>query len=241
MAIKKESKKSADAGWLLEVGVIGIDKTLKIIRQTRLSLLEIESYYRRRSSVDDTYAWTEKLSLPWIDIKDPIFDKTVKDREWKIYYPATFQAHDALKDDCKIKKQKGGNRKPLNDWRLNGKNYEIIKANGVGYDSNFINRVRAESLILWDAIRVMNGELKSMPRSYPDKKTQSFYGKKNQDKVRQIIQECSLISEERKLLNEKKLNEAKIKLKNLDNERIDLITEIDYLNKKLKKWGSKKK
>jgi len=237
MATKKQSTRSADSGWLLEIGVIGIDKTLKLVRLSRVSPLELESFYRRRWKDNETLTPEEKLNLPWKNIKDPRTDKTVKDRHYKIYYPTTVLTHFALKKDSKIKKQKGGARKSLDEWRINRKTFDIIKAGGVGYQWKLFNRIKAESLILWDVIQVLRGDRKSMPKSYPDKITQGFYDQKNQAKVRQIIQESLAISVERKLRTEKELNEYKIKLKKLDDERIDVITHMAFLSQKLNKWG----
>jgi hypothetical protein len=237
MATKKQSTKSADSGWLLEIGVIGIDKTLKLIRLSRVGPLELESFYRRRSAEDDELTTEEKCSLPWKNIKDPRTDETVKDRHYKIYYPTTVLTHFALKKDSKIKKQKGGARKPLDKWRINRKTYTIITKGNVGYQWKLFNRIKAESLILWDVIQVLRGERKSMPKSYANKITQRFYDQKNQAKVRQIIQESLAISMEHKLRTEKELNEYKIKLKKMENERIDVITHMAFLSQKLKKWG----
>jgi mannitol-1-phosphate/altronate dehydrogenase len=107
----------------------------------------------------------------------------------------------------------------------------------VGYQWKLFNRIKAESLILWDVIQVLRGDRKSMPKSYANKITQRFYNQKNQAKVRQIIQESLAISMERKLRTEKELNEYKIKLKKMENERIDVITHMAFLSQKLNKWG----
>jgi len=237
MATKKQSTRSADSGWLLEIGVIGIDKTLKLVRLSRVSPLELESFYRRRWKDNETLTPEEKLNLPWKNIKDPRTDKTVKDRHYKIYYPTTVLTHFALKKDSKIKKQKGGARKSLDEWRINRKTFDIIKAGGVGYQWKLFNRIKAESLILWDVIQVLRGDRKSMPKSYPDKITQGFYDEKNQEKVAQIIHESLSFSKGNKSRIEKQLKVLKETLKNHDKKRVDLLFQMALLSDKLKKWG----
>ena len=69
MATKKQSTRSADSGWLLEIGVIGIDKTLKLIRLTHLSPLELESLLRPWSNTG--LSVQEKISnLPFRKIPE---------------------------------------------------------------------------------------------------------------------------------------------------------------------------
>lgn len=46
MIIKPLSTMSQDTGWLLEVGAIGIDRTLKIIESTHLDLIRVEALFR---------------------------------------------------------------------------------------------------------------------------------------------------------------------------------------------------
>ena len=49
MPNKKQSARPAEAGWLLEAGVIGIDKTLKLIKLSKWTLVELEILVRQLS------------------------------------------------------------------------------------------------------------------------------------------------------------------------------------------------
>jgi len=230
MATKKQSTRSAGSGWLLEIGVIGIDKTLKLVRQTHLSPLELELLLRPWSNTGLSVQ-VKMSSLPFRQI--PKWNS----QEHGEIADAYEDLMPGLEHDEELKKRKGGeSRKPLHAWRLNLNTFEIIKDNR-GRQWKLFNRIKAESLILWDVIQVLRGDRKSMPKSYPDKITQGFYDQKNQAKVRQIIQESLAISMERKLRTEKELNEYKIKLKKMENERIDVITHMAFLSQKLNKWG----
>lgn len=232
MATKKQSTRSEDSGWLLEIGVIGIDKTLKIIRQTHLSPLDLESLLRPWSNTG--LSVQDKMSnLPFRQIPKPNLE------EQNGLADAYEDLMPALEHDEELKKRKGGkeSRKPLHAWRLNLETYKIIKTGGVGYQWKLFNRIKAESLILWDAIQVLRGERKSMPKSYPDKITQGFYDQKNQDKVMQIIHESFSYSQGNKLRIEKQLKGLKDTLKNHDKKRVDLVFQMALLNEKLKKWG----
>ena len=75
MRKKKISKDnpSSDSKWLLEVGVIGIDKTLKILKLHKISLLELEQILRQHNSVEVSYK--EKAKLPWREIQTPDWEK----------------------------------------------------------------------------------------------------------------------------------------------------------------------
>jgi len=244
MAIKKESKKSADAGWLLEVGVIGIDKTLKIVRLTRKTLIELESILKHYRPED--FSWEDKMTLPWRKM-EPIFqsslnpfgfvDGELADKMGELQH--------GFDHDEETKKRKGPKdskaRKPLSKWMIGRNTFNLIKADGIGYERKKFNAIKADSLILWDAIRVINGDLKSMPKSYSDKITQKHFDQKNREKVNQLITESiSLISDRKKRL-ENQLKRAEIALIEHDKKRTDLVFWLEMLKEKAKKWGSKKK
>jgi hypothetical protein len=237
MTTKKHSTRSADSGWLLEVGVIGIDKTLKLIKLTRLSPIELE--YCFRSWAHNELTFEEKMTLPFRKIKDKDYGEIADDYEFLA---------PSLEHDQETKKRKGGKRKALSQWLLNRKTFTIIKANGVGYQWKLFNRIKAESFILWDAFHVINGNLKSMPKSYSDKKIQMYYNKKNKSKVVQIIEESSVISnirksnleqglmKTRKALKEHNENLKEILKKHADQKRY-LAFQIAVFDNRLKKWG----
>lgn len=221
-----------DSGWLLEIGVIGIDKTLKIIRHSHFGPLELEVLLRTWSNTG--LSVQEKMSnLPFREIpKSNLEEQGEISDAYDDFIPA-------LDRDEELKKRKGGkeSRKPLHAWRLNLETYKIIKTGGVGYQWKLFNRIKAESLILWDAIQVLRGDRKSMPKSYRDKITQRFYDQKNQVKVDQIIHECLSFSKGNKLRIEKQLKGLKETLKNHDKKRLDLMFQMALLSDRLKKWG----
>lgn len=66
MTSKRKSARPAESGWLLEVGVIGPDKTLKLLKWTGGTLLEIEQVLRPWALRGVNY--TEKAKLPWLRI-----------------------------------------------------------------------------------------------------------------------------------------------------------------------------
>jgi hypothetical protein len=71
-------------------------------------------------------------------------------------------------------------RKPLHAWRMDLETIKLIK-NGInnerydGFDYNKFNRIKATSLILIDAIHVINRKRKSMPVKYSDEIIQKYY------------------------------------------------------------------
>ncbi len=229
MAIKKESKKSADAGWLLEVGVIGIDKTLLFVKRGRKTLLEIEQILRNYESPDGVDVKKRKSIGFWFKIAE--LDYSDED----VFFEWWEEFDDLMAKDHREKRNKGKKdgkeRKWLLDNKMNLEAFNLIMDGSqlnqyAGFNYNRFNRIKAESLILGDAIRVMNGELRSMPRSYPDKITQYFYGQKNRDKVAQIIRESFAITEAKNACLLDQIKKHKI--------------AIHELRKRLK-WGSKKK
>jgi hypothetical protein len=66
MPNKKQSARPAESGWLLEVGVLGIDKTLKLLKLHGCTLLELEQILRPlcRQGVK----MSDKAKLPWLVI-----------------------------------------------------------------------------------------------------------------------------------------------------------------------------
>jgi len=64
MPNKKQLAVPAEAGWLLEVGWIGIDKTLKLLKLTDRPLLELEQVLRHSSRLKRS----DRLKMPWLEI-----------------------------------------------------------------------------------------------------------------------------------------------------------------------------
>ena len=70
MPNKKQSARPVEAGWLLEVGVIGIDKTLKLVRLLDETLLGAEMLLRNEGAEG-----VNKRSLPMLVIPEPKWSK----------------------------------------------------------------------------------------------------------------------------------------------------------------------
>ena len=70
MPNKKQSARPAESGWLLEVGVIGIDKTLTLVRLLDETLLGAEMLLRNEGSLG-----VNKSSLPMLRIAEPLWTK----------------------------------------------------------------------------------------------------------------------------------------------------------------------
>jgi hypothetical protein len=156
-----------DSGWLLDLGVMGIDKTLKLVKLTSFTgynVIDLELFFR--PWVVSPLTIEEKRSLPFRKIPS----KSKTDQEIMESILMEF-----IEDDPAIKSSKGGKRRAIHEWLLNKETFRVITSNAVGYQWELYNRIRAESLILWDAFQVINGNLKSMPESYSDNKVQRFY------------------------------------------------------------------
>jgi hypothetical protein len=70
MPNKKQSARPAESGWLLEVGVIGIDKALKLVRLLDATLLGAEMLLRNEGAPG-----VDKSSLPMLVIPEPKWSK----------------------------------------------------------------------------------------------------------------------------------------------------------------------
>lgn len=232
MPNKKQSARPAESGWLLEVGVIGIDKTLKLIRLSKRPLLEIEYLFRPWSG--DGLSFADKKSLPWRFIESSPFesDSEIED-EWE-------SLGMDLEHDEELKSRKGGSRKALHRWRISAETAKRIKAEFVGYDRNKYLRMRAECRILADALFVISGELPKVPAKYP-KEIEQRLNRKDRDKVALIIRESLEILEKRKERLERLLKRAKAELAEHDEKRKHLAFLVELWGERVKKWGRSKR
>jgi hypothetical protein len=232
MPKKKQSARPAGAGWLLEVGVIGIDKTLKLIRLSQRPLLELEHLFRPWSG--EGLSWTEKQSLPWRFIERAPFesDSEIED-EWE-------HLGMALEHDEELKAGKGGNRKALYKWRISAEIAKRIKAEFVGYDRNKYLRMKAECRILADALFVISGVLRKVPARYP-KEIEERLSQDARGKVAMIIRESLAILDKRKEVAERLLKRSKVALAEHDEKRKHLAFDVELWSERLKKWGKGKR
>jgi hypothetical protein len=290
MIVKPLSTMSQDFGWLLEVGAIGIDRTLKIIQATHLDLIQVEALFR----IWDYNLYEEKKFLPWFETGFSYWDsdeikKMIKlqnnQKPWRDYvsdqeiekgrkltqeeidylaqdwiyisqwYPGqdVIQSNDLIFErDFDAKKKKGNKemgkfyRKPLHAWRMDLETIKLIK-NGInnerydGFDYNKFNRIKATSLMLIDAIHVINRKRKSMPARYSDEIIQKYYIL-YKGKIKQIIDLSSSISESirwRYLKYELEVKFLKTQIRRHGQDRLNLVTKIALLKKELKMYDTK--
>lgn len=232
MPNKKQSARPAESGWLLEVGVIGIDKTLKLIRLSRKTLLEIEHLFRPWSG--EGLSWKEKQSLPWRFIeRTPFEDDSEMEDEWE-------DLGMALEHDEGLKASKGGNRRALYKWRISAETAKRIKAEYVGYDRNKYLRMKAECRILADALFVISGELRKVPARYP-KEIEERLSENDRAKVAMIIRESLAILEKRKIGAERLLQRAKVLLAEHEEKRRHLAFQVELWSERVKKCGKGKR
>lgn len=232
MPNKKQSARPAESGWLLEVGVIGIDKTLKLIRLSGRTLLEIEHLFRPWSC--EGLSWKEKQSLPWRFIeRAPFEDDSEMEDEWE-------DLGMDLEHDEGLKASKGGSRKALHKWRISAETVKRIKAEYVGYDRNKYLRMKAECRILADALFVISGELRKVPARYP-KEIEERLSENDRAKVAMIIRESLAIIEKKKIGAERLLQRAKVLLTEHDEKRKHLAFQVELWGERVKKWGKVKR
>jgi hypothetical protein len=232
MPNKKQSARPAESGWLLEVGVIGIDKTLKLIRLSGKTLLEIEHLFRPWSG--EGLSWKEKQSLPWRFIeRAPFEDDSEMEDEWE-------DLGMDLEHDEGLKASKGGSRKALHKWRISAETAKRIKAEFVGYDRNKYLRMKAECRILADALLVISGELRKVPARYP-KEIEKRLSENDRAKVAMIIRESLAIIEKKKIGAERLLQRAKVLLTEHDEKRKHLAFQVELWGERVKKWGKVKR
>lgn len=232
MPKRKETATPAESGWLLEVGVIGIDKTLKLIRLSERPLLEIEHLFRPWGGNGLSFA--DKKSLPWRFIeRSPFESDSETEDEWE-------HLGMDLDHDEELKSRKGGSRKPLHRWRISAETAKRIKAEFVGYDRNKYLRLRAECRILADALFVISGVLTKVPTKYP-KEIEQRLSRNDRDKVALIIRESLEILKKRKETSERLLKRAKANLAEHDENRKHLAFQVEIWRERVKKWGRGKR
>jgi len=202
---------------------------------------------------------------PWPDyLNDEELKKGRKltDSEWQDlaqdwsevsqWYPGKYEIESVqpgfdLDEDTKKKKgnkEKGlFYRRPLHEWRMNKETIKLIK-DGMnnkrydGFDYNRFNRIKAMSVILGDAMNVLNRRRKSMPAKYSDKIVQKLYSS-NKLKIATIIDLSFEIFESVKLRLyqlERDVNGLKVRLKRHGEDRVDLVAQIAFLSKELKSF-----
>ncbi len=170
MPKKKKSARPAESGWLLEVGVIGVDKTLKLMVLLGWSLLEVEQVLRPWCFKGVTYA--DKSGLPFLKIK-PAHWQGKSGVNWGAYEDEADRIGMALDHDKEAKLRKGraptSERQPLEKWFLDRSTLKLFRPGPLDNDTERprLERIKAHSRALGDALEVIAGERRSLPASYP--------------------------------------------------------------------------
>jgi len=185
MRKKKISKKnpSADSKWLLEVGVIGIDKTLKIMKIWPLSLLELEQVLRKYCQQGVTLS--EKEKLPW---------REVPALNWQTTAMINMVLDFRLSEEAKSKLRKGrgptSERKPLSKWILNADVLKLFRAGILDNDTERkkLDRIKTHSVVLGNALDVIEGKpgvkFECPANCYPEKVKEIINFSLSVDKLR---------------------------------------------------------
>lgn len=211
MPRRKETARPAEAGWLLEVGALGIDKTLKLMRWGRWTLLEVEWLLRgvrdypktiRKKEVPALSADLRKL-LPWADIPAcPVNDPRGM---WGLSFGLMlgFEEEAVRRKGAKDKSRPSNSpyRRPLHSWRLSTEDALLVASPAVEgkirahYDPGHLDqgrgkRIKACSVLLSDALQVLAGRRRSL-RSCYSAEIESTLRKipRCREKVRTIVRE----------------------------------------------------
>jgi len=215
MPNKKQSARPAESGWLLEVGVIGIDKTLKLIELTNWTLVELEIMARQlslRPVEGEATDPKKKTGLPWFPIDEAhrtefepdLISYPIEGRE--DYQRCLERFFKCLVSEAESKRKKGrgptSDRQPLYRWLMNADTLDLIAKGpeGVEVRRKRLNKIEAVCLLLADAVKVIRGERRTMPTTYPES-VKSGMGRKdfskNLRKVGKIIELSLLIPKQR--------------------------------------------
>jgi hypothetical protein len=215
MPNKKQSARPVESGWLLESGVIGIDKTLKLIKLSKWTLVELEILFRQLSLKPvegETTDPKKKAGLPWFPIdgahrtefEPDLISYPIEGRE---DYQRCFERFfKCLVSEAESKRKQGrgptSDRQPLYRWLMNADTLDLIVKGPelVEVRSKRLNKIKAYCLVLADAVKVIRGERRKMPTSYPESVKARMGRKgfsKNLDKVKEMIELSLLIPKQR--------------------------------------------
>ena len=180
MPNKKQSARPAESGWLLEAGVIGIDKTLKLIKLSKWTLVELEILVRAFSLkpvLGETTDPKKKAGLPWFPIdgahrtefEPDLISYPIEGRE--DYQRCLELFFKCLVSEAESKRKLGrgptSDRQPLYRWLMNADTLDLIVKGpeGVEVRSKRLRKIKAYCLVLADAVKVIGGESRTLPES----------------------------------------------------------------------------
>jgi hypothetical protein len=182
MPNKKQSARSAESGWLLGVGVMGINKTLQLLRKgfPKFELIQVERLLRNYTKVKrgSNLPYLIHAAIPPYESMcvDLITDTPGIPKQLTI--PGGFDEFDEMaglinKDERKKRVKGAGpygsSRAPLDRWILDDATAGLI-LDGPRGDSDKGRRlktIKAHSLLLKDVVEVISGRKKSLPKRYP--------------------------------------------------------------------------
>lgn len=252
MPNKKQSARPAESGWLLEAGVIGIDKTLKLIKLTKWTIVELELFFRHislKSTLGEAASYERKKILPWLKI---VQEPGQMEGEL-ITHPIEGQEHYqrcierlikclVLDEESKRKKGRGptSDRQPLHRWLMDAGTLDLIVKGPEGVEvlSKRLKKIKAYCSVLSYAIQVICGERRTMPGNYPPE-VKRWVSRRDLAKVGEIINLSLSIPKQRNealalaiTKTEQRINEKKLELQSLRFQESHL-RWIESLRKKV--------
>jgi hypothetical protein len=258
MPSKKQSVRPAEAGWLLEVGVIGIDKTLKLILLSKWTLVELELFFRQmslKSVLGETTRPERKKALPWLKIdtkpgqmEGELISHPIEGQE--DYQRCIERLIKCLVSDEESKRKKGrgptSDRQPLHRWLMDAETLDLIVKGPEGVEvlSKRLKKIKAYCLVLADAVKVICGERKSMPTGYPSE-VKRWVSRQDLGKVREIIKLSLSIPKQRDEALVLAINKTEKRIRERESELMSLrlqsmhLRQIESLRKKVGRGNPK--
>ncbi len=258
MPSKKQSARPAESGWLLEVGVIGIDKTLKLVLLSKWTLVELELFFRKmslKSVLGRTTRHDEKKALPWLRInaepgqmEGELISHPIEGQE--DYQRCIERLIKCLVSDEESKRKKGrgptSDRQPLHRWLMDAETLDLITKGPEGVEvlSKRLKKIKAYCVVLADAVEVICGEKRSMPTSYPFEVSR-WVSRQDLGKVRKIIELSLSIPKKRDEALALAINKTDQRIREKESELMSLrfqsmhLRQIESLRKKVGKGNPK--
>jgi hypothetical protein len=233
MPNKKQSARPAESGWLLEVGVIGISKTLKLLKLYKWTLLELEQVLRPRCRKGVNLS--DKTKLPWLKIPPAPWD--VKTRWFTDYDEQEERLSDVIKKHDKVQKSHGLSRgrdtfkdyRPsLEKWMIDANTLKLFRSGILENDTERkkLGRIKAHSLALSDALKEIAGKGRAKSTNYPNK-------------LAEIIRLSKALLKRREEYLESELARAEGALREHDAKRDLLLLQVDIMRLRRKRGGQK--
>lgn len=259
MPKRKETATTAESGWLLEVGVIGIDKTLKLMKLTKWTLEELEIVFRQlclKPVVGQAADSKRKSALPWFPIRNAHRTEFEGDLcgyqiEGREDYQRCFERFInclILDEESKRKKGRGptSDRQPLYRWIMNDDALDLVEKGpeGVEVRSKRLRKIKAYCLVLADALKVIGGERRTLAKYYPSE-VKFWVGLNEMKKVKEMIDLSLSIPKQRDEAlalaigrMEQRIREQELELTDLRLQALHL-RRLEAGRKKVGKWTLK--